>query len=165
MKKKKTLKWGETPWDNMTKDELLLEVRRMYSAMRSLYSVVKMDAGMSSNGAYFGKNGVGGNALEKGRQIIEPLFNQYENGEEDIYRSFFRYADDLLFDGLGGFTMISSRWHVCPECGLMIGENPRGRKLLNERCGDVSPNEKCNGIMRLLSWDDLKSQPPAQESE
>jgi hypothetical protein len=154
--KKKSLEWGETPWDNMTRDELLFQIKRMYSALRSLYAVVKMEEVTQENHPYFGKEGVGGDALEKGRQIIEPLFNQYKGGEEDIYRSFFRYADDLLFDQSTEYTTIGSRWHVCPECGMMIGENPNGEKLLGRRCGDVSPNEKCNGILRALTWDDLK---------
>ena len=158
--KKKNLKWGETPWDNMTREELLLEVRRMYSALRSLYSVVRVDAAtrvhFGGNTRYYSETGVGGAALEKGRQVIESLFAQYENGEEDIYRAFFRYADQLLFDTSTGYEFLSKEWHVCTECGTMLGENPRGKKLLGARCSDVFGLKKCNGTYRLLTWDDLK---------
>lgn len=152
--KKKSLKWGETPWDKMKKPELLREVWRMYSALRSLYSVVKMDAATSTNPYFYSKTGVGGNALEKGRQIIEPLFRQYKEGESDIFRSFFRYADDLLFDQSVGYTMIGSRWTVCPECGVMIGDNPKGESSVGKPCH--MGKKDCAGIMRPLLWDDLR---------
>ncbi len=155
--RKKSLKWGQTPWDKMSKEELLHEVWRMYSAMRALYSVVKMDRERSDAITithYFGRNGVGGNALEKGRQILEPLFGQYKDGEGDLYRSFFRYADDLLFDQSTGYTMIGGLWHVCPECGTMIGDNPRGESSNGKPCH--MGKKDCKGIMRPLTWDDLK---------
>lgn len=153
--KKKSLEWGQTPWDDMSKDELLHEVWRMYSAMRSLYSVLKMHEVDNKNHPYFSKSGVGGNAIEKGRQILEPLFNQYENGESDIYRSFFRYADDLLFDTSTGYTMVGSGWNVCPKCGTMIGTNPNGTNPTGTPCQFCK--EEPRGVYRLLTWEDLKS--------
>ncbi len=160
MIKKKSLKWGETPWDNMTKEELLREVQRMYSALRSLYSVMRMEADtrehFGGNMLYFGKSGVGGAALEKGRQVIEPLFEQYD-GEEDIYRSFFRYADDLLFDRSTGY-MIGDGWAICPECGSMYGETSDGKSSVGELCSAYPLGKKgCKGVLRALTWDDFKT--------
>ena len=160
--RKKSLKWGETPWDNMGKDELLREVQRMYSAARSLYAIVRMDADMrehfGGNTVYFGKTGVGGAALEKGRQVIDALFERYKEGEGDVYSSFFRYADDLLFDTSTGYEFLRKEWHICTKCKTMLGENPRGKKLLGARCSDVFGLKDCDGTYRLITWDDLKKE-------
>lgn len=160
--RKKSPKWGETPWDNMSREELFQEVLRMYSALRSLYAVVRMDADarehFGESVVYYGKTGVGGAALEKGRQVVEPLFEKYKEGEGDIYRSFFRYADDLLFDTSTGYEFLRKEWHICTECRTMLGENPRGNKLLGARCHDVFGLKDCNGTYRLITWDDLKKE-------
>jgi len=80
------LEWGQTPWDQWTREELLYEVRRMYSALVSLTSAARVD--MYSDPYW--TEGMGGAALEKTRQIFVSLHKQYSS--EDIYRSFFRYA-------------------------------------------------------------------------
>jgi hypothetical protein len=158
--RKKSLKWGETPWDNMSQEELLREVQRIYSACRSLYSVVRMDADMKErfggNTVYYSQTGVGGAALEKGRQVIDALFEKYKEGEHDLFSSFFRYADDLLFDTSTGYDFLRKEWHICTECRTMLGENSRGRKLLGAKCSDVFGLKTCNGTYRLITWDDLK---------
>lgn len=154
--KKKILEWGETPWDGMTRGELLREIQRMYSAMRSLYSVVRMHQAGNENHPYFGKAGVAGNALEKGRQILEPLWGQLKNGEEDMFRCFFRYADDLLFDQRAGYTMIGSGWAICPKCGVMLGATGNGETMFGKPC-NMGKND-CKGIMRPLTWGDMRKQ-------
>ena len=164
MKYKKKLEWGETPWDDLSTEDLLLEVKRMYSALVSLNSVVRMDRVMSDPGhPFYGTDGSGGRALEKARQILEPIDGEPGGKRcEDTYRAFFRYADDLLFDRSTGYR-IGSGWAVCPVCGLMLGENMRGDPLFGQRCGDVSPNESCDGVLRALSWEDLKPNKKKEE--
>jgi len=150
------LEWGETPWDNKTCDELLLEVKRMYSALTSLYSSEKMSAEVGEltgkPSPYYGKGGAGGRALEKARQILEPIHKDFN--PSDICRSYFRYADDLLFQDTG--YDIGGRWIVCPACGLMLGSRDEINDI-GKRCGDVfPPNAKCNGVMRKLEWADMQ---------
>lgn len=156
---KKTLEWGRTPWDEMNREELLREVERMYSALLSVNSALKLTRFNEEGNPFFGTSGTGGRALEKARQILEPLHAQYEEGDGELYRAYFRYADDLLFDRSTGYR-IGAGWAVCPECGVMIGESMDGKSKIGESCGTVFPtNDKCPGVMRALSWDDLKPNP------
>lgn len=153
---KPTLEWGQTPWDNKTREELLLEVKRMYSALSSLYSSEKMSSDWhvfkEQENPYYGKGGAGGRALEKGRQILEIIHKEFSS--EDIYRSYFRYANDLLFEDTG--YGIGSGWIVCPKCGLMLGSRD-DMDDIGARCGDVfPPNQACDGVLRKLEWADLE---------
>lgn len=154
----KELKWGETPWDHLDKADLLRTVQRMYSAVLSLHSALSLcnhnDERSGYQGGYWGFDGTGGVALERGRQVLDPIHEEYS--EEDIYRSFFRYANDLLFDRSRGYR-VGFGWTVCPVCGLMIGENMMGESLLGKRCSEVYPRGegRCEGIFRELTWEDL----------
>jgi hypothetical protein len=141
---KTDLKWGQTPWDDMTKEELLREVQRMYAALSNANSVMKMARYGNENSPFWGNEGTGGKALEMSRQILEPL----DRYGEAIYRRFFRYAYDLLFDQTN--FKIGFDWQVCPMCGVMLGSgHDEGRP-----CEMGKPG--CTGIMRKLTWDDLK---------
>jgi hypothetical protein len=147
------LEWGQTPWDTMSKDELLRCVQKMYSSVVSLHSALKIISHGETSG-YWGESGTGGCAIEKGRQVLEPLWNKF--GNENIYRAFFRYADDLLFDCSSGYD-IGFKWAMCPVCGTCIGEGPNGVSSIGKVCGDILQN-KCTRIMRALEWSDLKPQ-------
>lgn len=160
----KTLKWGQTPWDKMNRADLVRECQRMYAALVGLNSVVKMHrasdqmrAGMDPESddppnPYWGKTGVGGNELEKARQVLEPLHEKY--GQTEIYRAFFRYANDLLFE-TNGFEMIGNAWVICPECQQMVGTRMRdltGRPCAKEGLGKPG----CGGVLRKLTWEDME---------
>lgn len=146
------LKWGQTPWDNMSKEELLREVQRIYSAVSSLYGVVFMYSQINDpSGPYWSHRGVGGISLEKGRQILQPINDKYS--DEDVYRVFYRYANDLLFDS--SKYEIGSNWLVCPVCGDMWGTNGDHIKE-GMKCTDgPRRNTKCDGVLRKLEWSDL----------
>src|SRR5258706_7914258 len=90
----KELSYGETPWDDLSEEELLREVQRMYDAVLSLNSALSLVKGPEPASRFWGK-GTGGNALKKAAMILDPIRQQYD--EEQIYRCFFRYAVDLLF--------------------------------------------------------------------
>lgn len=85
---------------------------------------------------YWGLSGSGGNALEMGTQALEP-YERNAKRRESIYRSFFRYAVDLLFDGLG------VGWKICDADGTMLAPGEHG-------C------IQCKGPMRPITWEDLK---------
>jgi len=148
----KELRWGETPWDNKTKDELLLDVKRMYAAITSLNSVAHLcTCGQGESPFWYAKSGSGRRALELAKQVLEPIHNEYDSA--DIYHCYFRYAYDLLFDGEMGFG-----WYVCSICGGMIGR----AQDESSREGDMCLFPSCNGKYRLLTWDDLQ---PEQRSK
>lgn len=153
MSKPKTLRWGETPWDNLSREELLREVQRMYAAVSAMYSALRITAHGQESG-YWGPSGTGGSAIEMGRQIVEPLRERYGDG---MYRAFFRYALDLLFEQRSGYQ-IGHGWAVCPECGRMAGD-PEGHSFVGRRCAELlhlRAEGPCAGVLRPLEWADLE---------
>lgn len=123
----------------------------MYSAVVSLGSCMRVSRVSNPSSPYWSADGSGGRALLKADQI-EAIKEKYYS--EDIYRSFFRYADDLLFTGVG------FGWDVCPKCGTMVGASGGNKKRhTGLRCGDVIgfKQRECDGILRPLQWDDLKA--------
>lgn len=146
----KQLEWGETPWDDLTKEELLREVQRMYCAVSSAYGVLLEDAERNEGHPFWSNEGRGGRTLEMCRQSLAKL-EDYE--PENIYRSFFRYAHDLLFDPNPN-AVIGFGWHICPKCGTMRGGNKEF--LAREPCMET----KCDGILRKIEWGDLAKVTP-----
>lgn len=184
IEEKKRLKWGETPWDGLSREELLRECQRMYAALQSAQSVIKncrisslwhrLPAGIQQDDVhealeslakvdgYWGY-GVGGKTLEEVRQALS---RADEFDSEDVYRSFFRYATDLLFEDRGGMH-IGFGWDVCPECGVMIGRSGDGKRHGGMACKDTATfgrtdGKVCPGVLRPIEWSDLK--PAATQS-
>lgn len=143
------LKWGQTPWDDLSKEELLREVQRMYCALSGAYGILQGDQQNSPNSLFYGYDGRGGRALEMARQALSRLEN-YDS--EDVYRSFFRYAYDLLFVENPN-AEIGFGWLVCPKCGVMIGNKTKDQ--LGVRCSTTGLRQDCDGVLRLLEWSDL----------
>lgn len=143
------LKWGQTPWDDLSKEELLREVQRMYCALSGTYSILLQDQRDGANSLFYGYEGRGGRALEMARQALSRMENY---NPENVYRSFFRYAYDLLFDNNPN-ARIGSGWLVCPKCGGMIGD--RTNDKLGARCSVAGLKSDCDGVLRLLQWSDL----------
>lgn len=143
------LQWGMTPWDNLSRDELLREVQRMYAAVVALETTAKLCSIREENSPFWRSTaGTGGRALEHARQILEPLHTKH--GAEHIYRAFFRYAVDLLFEGLG------SQWAVCDECGQMLGTSEGQESQIGKPCS--GPFGCGKGVRRALEWRDLELQ-------
>jgi hypothetical protein len=136
----KKLKWGQTPFDKMTKKKLLLVAKTMYSALISARSALAILDYPKGN-PYFGERGSGGRALEKAEQAYQLATSGHDS--ENVYRSFFRYADDLLFDC--SVFEIGSNWYVCDKCKTMIGIRNNSDKTCI-----------CGNEMRKMTWDDLK---------
>lgn len=158
-KYKRRLRWGQSPFDAMTKKELLHEVRRMYGAIIASYSVMGMASGVDSNHPYWGSDGSGGRALEMLRQIHDDV-EPNDRIAEDVYKCFYRYANDLLFDRSAGYR-IGFGWAVCPKCGRMWGDSylSGGGKVSNvgSICRDMHNGtlDQCDGVLRPLAWSDL----------
>jgi hypothetical protein len=128
---KKLMKWGETPWDDMSKEELLREVQRMFSALESATSALG-----------------GGQALDRASQVIDPVYEAYDAGL--VYRSFFRYAVPLLFE-----VPDEDKWLICPICRYMRSGKDTG--YVGTICSEhpIAPDSTCMGILRWLEWGDL----------
>jgi hypothetical protein len=157
MSRIKELKWGQTPFHRMTKKALVLTACRLYAAAVSARSVIGMDKAaneaMGRNMAFYGTDGTGGRSLEMLEQALREAEKGYD--QEDIYRSFFRYALDLLFDG--SVYRIGKNWMVCPVCGTMLGGRGDGSTVEGQVCHEAYglARGKCEGVFRRLTWDDL----------
>ena len=150
----KRLEWGQTPWDNKSREELLFNVKQMYGALTALNSVCALVKAGSESSPFWNDNGVnmkgsGYRALELARQVLVPIHKEWDS--EDIYRCYYRYAYDLLFESEMGFG-----WVVCPKCKTMYGRSYNEGSQVRKKCSDVFPATSCDGILRLLSWEDLK---------
>lgn len=148
MSAKKHLEWGQTPWDNLSREELLQHVQRLYAAVDAAKGALGL---MANGGLFWSAEGTGGRALAKVQQAEAQASDGYE--AEEIYRCFFRYACDLLFEGVG------AGWDICPVCGQMLGATTDGKRVTGERCGNYLP-KGCDGIFRPLAWEDLIPRAP-----
>jgi hypothetical protein len=170
--KKNKLNWGETVFDDLSNDELRLQCLKMFAALQAAHTVIKqtrisqlwrlikvntddhkaiqkaLDEAAKQDG-YWGK-GIGGRAYEMVNQALE--IAKITDAEEQ-YRSFWRYAVDLLFTEPKGLQ-IGFGWSVCPKCGVMVGRSGDGKMAAGNRC-NYPASETCDGIMRLLTWEDL----------
>ncbi len=99
-KKATKLKWGETPFDDLSQAELLRLVQAYHSATVAAQSVMAMQAEISPS-RYWALDGSGGRALAKCNELMKLAGERdHDPASETIYRSFFRTADVLLFPHL-----------------------------------------------------------------
>jgi hypothetical protein len=155
----KSLEWGQTPWDNLSREELLREVWRMYLALRATDTVMAQFQYGHEASPFWSPGGTGGKAAEMLRQILGPLHEQFSSGE--MYDRFFRYAGDLLFDGSTGYRT-GHGWAICSVCGAMYagaGEPPIGQSCGSRPMGEPG----CQGVFRLLQWEDFGRKPERRE--
>lgn len=137
----KDLTWGETAWDDWDADALRREVRRMYAALEQARSVMSTYQMRDEGHPYWGSEGVGGRAIAMAQQVLAP----YEALADSMYRTFYRYAVGLMFDGVG------RKWRVCPNDHMMT-----------TIFGDTSDCTLCRQAgrgsvpVRALTWDDMK---------
>lgn len=145
MPRRKKLKWGETPFDKMNRDELVRFAQASYAALESTRSCLAMSKHPNDTSLYWGKEGSGGRALFQADAVINEVQAKFDS--ETIYRSFFRYARDLLFPGMDRHT-----WLVCEKDNVMmkgVGDQP-----IRTECTD------CGGPLRPITWADLAPTSP-----
>lgn len=145
----KKLQWGETPWDDLPRDDLLREVQRMFWALQSAKSILGMFKGRNELSSFWGEQGSGGKALDRSSQIIDPLYQAYD--AESVYKAFFRYAASLLFD-----VPDEEKWLICPVCGGMWS-GKRAVPYVGRPCSayPIASEDGCTGVLRWLEWVDL----------
>lgn len=148
--KKQRLEWGQTPWDNMTKEQLLVEIWRMWETVSALNSICSMqrlvDTRHNSNNVYWGTDGVGGASMEMARQVITSVTDRFDS--EEVYKAFFRTAGDLLFEP-NGYDKIGVGWVICRACQRIIGS----KDDLGQPC---KIDKDCTGVYEQLRWSDIR---------
>jgi len=144
----RTLEWGQTPWDSLSREELLREVQRYYAALTETASVLKQQRDADGGAPFWSIacGGSGGMALAVAESVLKRVDTD-DRQRESTFRAFFRYAYELLFPDVPHRT----RWAMCDTCGRMIG-HPESRVGL--ACGSVT-GAPCSGTMRAITWDDL----------
>lgn len=141
--RRRKLEFGRSPWDHMGRPELLREVQRMFVALQSCRGALNMNKTMDPSSPYWGSHGTGGSALARAEMA---MVTAAQFTEESLYRSFFRYAADLLFTPAMGHG-----WAVCLQCDVMLGDERTD--MTTRPCG------MCGGQMRWLNWSDLDPKP------
>ena len=137
------LRWGATPWDHMSRDELLRHVQRLYSAAHSAEAVLNVLQPNMLNG-YWSPMGAGGKAREKLRQALSAAIGRH--CRDSLWRSFLRYADDLLFSAPVGLG-----WVVCEHDHLTCNA-----EMGHVHCPACVLERRKHVDIRPLRWDDLE---------
>lgn len=144
------LQWGETPWDKLSQEELLREVQRIFSALQSTESVLRILRAQDVESSFWSDQGTGGQALDRAAQVINPIYERYDG--ETMYKSFFRYAPSLLFN-----VPVEEKWIICPVCGGMWGWRKDIAQYVGTLCSEhpMTQQSECKGVLRWLEWSDL----------
>lgn len=103
-KKAKALGWGETPFDTLSRAELLRLVQAYHMAVTATSSCLRMQEAVEPDSPYWDREeGSGGRALKKAEHLIKLCGDGGQNeASERIYRSFFRTAHGLFFGAKPG---------------------------------------------------------------
>jgi hypothetical protein len=140
------LAWGQTPFDKLSRDELLRHCQRLYAACSAMHSDLSVMRVGHEHEIYW-ECGAGADAIEQGEQALAAVNKGFD--KESIYRSFFRYARDLLFESKGKLH-IGFNWFICDTCGIMRSFVDK-RPLAGKSC-----DAECPGVFRAITWNDLK---------
>ncbi len=138
----KDLKWGQTPFDDMTRDEMHLLLRRMFMALVHGRSVVAMLKYGQETSPYWGDHGSGGKALAMMADVLAEL--KQDEHDEETFRSYFRYAGQLLFPDL---PRDYSWW---------INDEGEGELIGCKTMPTAESHPEFNGAWRAFTFDDLK---------
>lgn len=134
--------WGQTPWENLTKEELILECARMWSAVNHARSVLRQIR--DTNHPFWQKDGLGGQALLRSEEIMKDIPETEKN-----YRAFGRYADSCLFEG-------TQKWQICDNCQDMWARP--GPRSDPGYCPGCHHTQKGEFLLRPLTLADLRPQ-------
>lgn len=152
----KKLDYGQSPFDHLSREELLLQCQRMYSATLSLVDVARNHRHGQEQSIYW-TIGRGAKALEKGNQALAAAEQDFS--DESIYYSFFRYANDLLFVDKADLR-VRPGLVLCNTCSCYVGLSDSEPSPVGGKCSDFIPPNKCDGILRNFEWSDLRPESP-----
>lgn len=137
------LEWGETPFDDLDRGELLRLVQAYHAAaVDARLTLIQLRAGHEKN-VYWGPDGIGGYAVARLELLIARAGDgDMGSGSENISRSFFRYANGLLFEEL---AREDERWGI---------DESSGHRFAPFTPGDCSPLPHGQPL-RAIQWSDL----------
>ncbi len=142
-KKAKSLRWGETPFDDLTRGELLRLVQAYHAAAVGANSVIYQVSYGQDNHPYWSKDGRGGRAKARLEYLITRAGDGgADAGSENIYRKFFRSAYGLLFPGIKDEYY---SWGIDDVSGEMVAPY---------KPGETSPFDGKRKL-RAIKWRDL----------
>lgn len=150
------LQWGETYLDRLSHEELLIASKRMYHALESSWGLLKGYQEQNPDSPFWGRRGRGGMSLSQCEQAMNAIMpHDDDEKRESQYRSFYRYATDLLFHA--NDADIGSAWMVCDGCGNLWGSRRTnlGAENLKTEC-------PCGQTLHPITWDDLAIKPYAE---
>ncbi len=137
------LAWGQTPWDKLSREDLLRHVQRLYSAVHSSVSTMKALRSADEHARYWSSAGVGGRAIAKAEQADELARGPFLS--EAMYHAFYRYADDLLFA-----PPVGMGWAVCD-----LGHMTASTEIARLTCAICKHQGREAQAMRPITWADL----------
>ena len=137
---KRFLKFGQTPFDTLTKKDLLFLCKKYYDTINTLHSIVLMHRGRNKDDPYWNEGGSGRQALLQADECLVEVGTSDER-RDAIYRSFYRYASGLLYQ----HPELDRHWMVCDKCSSMMA-----------KLGTPMQVCICGGPLRPITWDDLK---------
>lgn len=141
-KEAEAVKWTETPWDAMSREELIRELIKMQSAIRHAHFLLSIDYSYGQSSPFWQKGGNGWMAYESARNCICDDFPAL------------RYVDSVASPSLGRL------WTTCTECNAMFGTNGSGETMEGKTCKEAGFGKPgCAGVHRLITWDDLRKEP------
>jgi len=121
LKNPSRMKFGETPFDNLTREQLLLLLLKHQMAMDRLLGVVSYWKHLSgehaeTNQPYWSELGLGGHALAIAREVMG-IYAKTEAQRSSLFRKFFRYASSIMFPNQ---RRGMSPWMKCSKCDQLV---------------------------------------------
>lgn len=140
---------GHSPFDHLSREELIRQCCMLYEAASGLSSVANM---VASDWDPYWTKGVGFSAQSRANEALEVARNGFGMGE---LTGFYRNANGVLFTP-NPKDPLCSVWSVCKTCHTMLGA-PSGVDMQVEH--DKLLGDRCKGIMERYTWEHLRNPP------
>lgn len=148
LKDPSAMEFGETPFDGLSREQLLVLLLKHQIAMDKLYNVVQSAKGLlygpaADKNPYWRQDGVGGNALA----IADDVRGIYAKGQQqhsDMFYSFHRYAIGMFFPE---HRRGVAPWMKCDHCNCFTSVI---------KSGDAPPVCLCGGTLSTYEMKDLR---------
>jgi hypothetical protein len=147
------LPWGKSPFDDMPHEELLFWARRMYVACEHARGALSnIESSMPPGHLFWSVGGTGGHALRMCTFVVKEVQRRFDH--ESIYRSFYRYAVDLLFPV---DLQVGRGWHRClaGECDILV---------INYESKKAECPAHPGAETRAITWEDLSPEKTKQSA-
>jgi hypothetical protein len=139
-RKPDSLEWGETPFDDLDRGELLRLVQAYHAAAVSAQGILHQFRWQRETQPFWAADGSGGQAWRRLDYLISRAGDGGLNaGSEKVYRAFFRSAYGLLFSEID-----EEQWGIDDGDGTMLAPFKPG-----------DANRLSGRPMRAFTWSDL----------